>query len=360
MQQKSHFSLMLMYNKDMDNKMGAFRKGFTIVEVMLFLALSGLLLVGLLGGLGGNIARQRYNDAVQDVADIMRDQYSFVSDTQISQRENDSRCYGLVAADFDDEGNPSQYFKSKELTMSDYNSYRGRTNCVVYGAVVTINSNENGSYIETTELIGKDYETLKRDSDVNIDDRASDISILKGVLSANNVFVHCDSDSADSCHIRSANNSRIKYTKWGTKLLDTKGNTLEKTLLIFRSPRDGSIRTYVRDGVPKDNSGKAFTYNQLNATSNGRGMQYAPGTLKTYGINEFLEEPDPTLVDGEGFRIADLDICVDSGSGQTSNNIRRLVKVQRGGTGQSAVELINTDIEKSEIEGKSLGETKCE
>ena len=58
----------------MDKNKGAFLRGFTIIEVMLFLALSGVLLAGILGGLGGNIARQRYNDAVQDIANIMRDQ----------------------------------------------------------------------------------------------------------------------------------------------------------------------------------------------------------------------------------------------------------------------------------------------
>ena len=82
---------MLMYNSNMDKNMGAFRRGFTIIEVMLFLALTGLLLVGILGGLGGNIARQRYNDAVQDLANILRDQYSFVSDTQISIRTQDRK-----------------------------------------------------------------------------------------------------------------------------------------------------------------------------------------------------------------------------------------------------------------------------
>ena len=71
---------MIMYNKTMANNKGAFRKGFTIIEVMLFLALSGLLLVGVLGGLGDNISRQRYNDAVQDVVNMM--QHHTIEDKQ--------------------------------------------------------------------------------------------------------------------------------------------------------------------------------------------------------------------------------------------------------------------------------------
>ena len=334
--------------------MGAFRKGFTIIETMLFLALSGLLLVGLLGGLGGNIARQRYNDAVQDVVNMLRDQYSFVSDTQISLRLNDNdkddaSCYGLVKGDYGGSGNnPGDYFKATANSTPDSISFRGRTNCVIYGAVVTINE----TYIETTELIGRDYQAVSRSLENGIPANISDIEVLKDYVTANNLFVGCDSEYSN-CFVRSADNSRIQYAKWGTRLLDINGQPLKKTLLIIRSPRDGAIRTYVMEAIPKAND-QEFKYDDINKENGGRGKTFNSDVLKTYGINQYFEN--------DNFRHdIDLDICVDAGDGQTQSNVRRLVKVQRGGTGQNAVELINADIAKDATEGASFadGEYEC-
>ena len=342
-----------MYNNSMGKNMGAFRKGFTIIEVMLFLALSGLLLVGILGGLGGNIARQRYNDAVQDVVNMLRDQYSFVTDTEIAIREeNNAACYGLVASDINttDFKVIQDYFLSG---MKDSASYRGRTNCVVYGAVVNITEN----YIETTELIGRDYQTVLKENGEELDASMSDLDILKNISSANNLFYHCDKE-IKHCYIRSADNARIQTTKWGTRLLDINGNPLHKTLLIFRSPRNGSIRTYVWDGMVKEKEEgdniKYLRYADINAKNNGLGEDVTVcNIVKEYGINDYINK--------DNFVIKDLDICVDSGDSQTYSNARRLIKVQRGGTGQNAVELINLDIAKDETEGRSLegGEYEC-
>ena len=335
-----------MYNKLMDKNKGAFLKGFTIIEVMLFLALSGVLLVGILGGLGGNLARQRYNDAVQDIASIMRDQYSFVSDTQITQRDkSDSYCYGLVQSDIGSE-DARAYFRSLNSSNTDDKiAYRGRSNCVIYGAVVSIAEN----YIETTELIGRDYFTIVKEregTDNPVSSDLSDIEILKDVVSANNVALHCSLEGDDNdCYVRSADNSRIQNTKWGTRLLDPEGQPIHKTLLIIRSPRDGSIRTYVwnkaiRGGLEY----KYVRYADLNALNGGKGIKFNVGQpLYDYGVNRYLTSTN--------FKIQALDICVDSGDGQTYNTARRLIKIKKAGMGQSAVELMNLDIAREASEG---------
>ena len=342
-----------MYNNSMGKNMGAFRKGFTIIEVMLFLALSGLLLVGILGGLGGNIARQRYNDAVQDTVNMLRDQYSFVTDTEISIRynKNDASCYGLTSSDtdFDAASGPGSYFKAQSTLAADSVSWRGRTNCVVYGAVIAINNN----YMETTELIGRDYMAVLRSNNEELDTSMSDLEILKTIASANNMFYHCD-DTFEHCYVRAADSSRIQTAKWGTKYVNIDGTELHKTLLIFRSPRDGSIRTYVWNDAIK-NGDEYIKYDDINKRNDGQGEEATGSTIiDTYGINQYL--------DSAHFKIQDLDICVDSGDSQTYNNARRLVKVQRGGMGQNAVELINLDTSKEASEGTTFadGEYECQ
>jgi type II secretory pathway pseudopilin PulG len=52
--------------------------GFTIIEVVLFLAISGLMAIGLLAGTSMAIQRQQYRDAVQSFAGYLRDEYARV------------------------------------------------------------------------------------------------------------------------------------------------------------------------------------------------------------------------------------------------------------------------------------------
>ncbi len=66
-------------------------EGFTIIEVMLVLAISGLLLVGLIGGTFASINRQRYNDSVRDFAEYLRTVYSEVISPQSLSLGNSSK-----------------------------------------------------------------------------------------------------------------------------------------------------------------------------------------------------------------------------------------------------------------------------
>ena len=101
----------------MKQQKGKQQKGFTIIEVMLFLALSGFLLAGILAGTGSSIANQRYKDAVQDAADALRSAFSFVADTQIETRDNQhGACGGTVeeanAIDMND-----MFYKCHDITI---------------------------------------------------------------------------------------------------------------------------------------------------------------------------------------------------------------------------------------------------
>lgn len=54
------------------------KNGFTIIEVMLVLAIAGLLLVGTIRGTYGAVRTQRYNDAVNTFAENLRQAYNEV------------------------------------------------------------------------------------------------------------------------------------------------------------------------------------------------------------------------------------------------------------------------------------------
>lgn len=56
--------------------------GFTIIEVMLAVAISALMLIGVIGGVYISINQQRYSDALRDFAEYMRTVYSEVISPQ--------------------------------------------------------------------------------------------------------------------------------------------------------------------------------------------------------------------------------------------------------------------------------------
>ena len=67
--------------------MGNKQKGFTIIEVILFVAISGLLTSMLMVGVSMSINRQQYRDSVQSYAGFLRNEYSKVVNV-----ENDLRA----------------------------------------------------------------------------------------------------------------------------------------------------------------------------------------------------------------------------------------------------------------------------
>ena len=58
------------------------RRGFTLVEVALFLAITAAIFVGIAVGTQNSIFQQRYNDAVQNFAEFLRSVYSQVTNVQ--------------------------------------------------------------------------------------------------------------------------------------------------------------------------------------------------------------------------------------------------------------------------------------
>lgn len=358
---------MLMYNQNMDQVALVRRQGFTIIEVMLFLAVSGFLLVGILAGTGSSLANQRYKDAVQDLADILRSQYSYVSETQVATREfgNDSICYGLTSSNIteDADGQIDSYFNTIQREKANSISGRGRTNCVVYGVVVTLSNDR----IQTTTLIGEDYRTRVKEIEAaggTIDETKSDLAILSD-MSANNLSVDCSAaavitnNTSNSCRIRTAGALRTSRTKWSTNMLTPKtdttdGEALKATVVIFRSPRDGAIRTYAMNDVIRNHMNQEVDYEAINAANNGSGSSYDGGTLLDHsGIHKYFAEAAnneaSTTPSSDPFNQNDVIICVGSADLQSYSSHRRMIRIRGAGHSSSAVELVDMDNEETNL-----------
>ena len=311
------------------------QKGFTIIEVMLFLALSGFLLVGILAGTGSSIANQRYKDAVQDAADALRSAYSFVADTQIETRDkNESACGGTIES-------------ANANDADDTNTNRGRTTCAVYGAVVMI----DGPRIQTTTVIGRDYfdfiRTLddasaskQKQGNVIVDDDlmnvlypSSDIDLLKG-LHTNNLAYQCGA-IVNCKNVAVAGGAKVQKLKWDTTFKaprtgdETENENLKLTLLIYRSPVNGTIRTLSMNKAI-EYGGKVVDYENENELV----------SLRDQGIYQFFEDDasgNPQLTQKDVF------LCVDSNGLDSYADHRRIIKIAKNAHSQSGVVLADMD-----------------
>jgi type II secretory pathway pseudopilin PulG len=366
------------------------RAGFTIIEIMIFLAISGILIIGVIAGSGVITARHRYNDSVQNLTELLRSQYSAVINTQIADRTlgdvSSTACLGPsltdVTSGWQVDINKFAYFYNPDGTLkrdTAADAGRGRTNCLVYGLMMTFGGN-NGGTIQVSPLIGRDIT-----ADLEADRDLSDLELLQ-LSGADNLAVSFQNFTFGSspgtgslqfnnpdnmrCWVRSVGGSYSYNLEWGASVQappDEDGNrhALSATVLIFRSPKNGAIRTFVHHGFIGPSDGWSFSAAEINDQNGGRGLSLAGdalnpaggscnGNLNTgssdTGFNFWREASINdrfTAEDASGnpyFSDEDpLILCVESDDIFALNGQRRMIRIAADGRSSSAVELVNLD-----------------
>ena len=195
----------LCYNKNMEKRK---RLGFTLIEVSLFLAVTGLLFVGIALGTQNSINQQRSYDSIQSFAEFLRSIYSEVANPQ---------------------------------SIGD-----GRSEQAIYGKIVTFGESKN-----LLDESNAKKEIFAYDVVGNVDSDFSTSNILDQLVAAKaNVVVAGSDGNAVRAGIIE------EYTlKWQAKLEGIENNTdFKGTLLIVRHPRSGTINTLYRTGAIAVNS----------------------------------------------------------------------------------------------------------
>lgn len=187
-------------------------QGFTVIETMLFLAVSGLLAMGILIGSGGAINAQRYKDATNSLLSFFQSQYDRVANVQ-NVRDTDLGC---ATGD-------------TELTISGTSIARGTTDCVIIGRLL-VSSDAGESISAQTVYASSDLANSFSESGAQL---SGDVEVIK------NSGLFTDDDLGES---------RDYTPEWGTRLVRA-GTSDPDTwqMLIVRSPASGAIRTYLSD-----------------------------------------------------------------------------------------------------------------
>ena len=261
--------------------MKGFKKAFTLVEVSLFLALSGFLMIGLIIGANMSISRQRYNDTVNSFAEFIRGVYSDVLNVS-----ND-----------------------KVPSSKEDGEDAGRTGKAVYGKLIVIGDPGTApSEIYTYDVVGKAVNSSEITGENTLQDLIS--------LGINIAYL----DSVNK-------NIPYKETRyilpWDGVIEASNSNNLRRdAILIVRSPSSGSIVTYSLNPSASPTPNLAFRAAFAGAAdARNRFTQL----LSNFQSNQ------------------NIDLCVDSPD--NTNKFRRDVRINAGANNSSFVEEVALDNE---------------
>jgi type II secretory pathway pseudopilin PulG len=175
-------------------------KGFTIIELVLFLGITGLVMGVLLAGVGGSLNRERYRDAVSSFQNYLQGQYNLVNNVNNSRDATEICSGGKIIAD------------------ATGDSGRGTSDCTIVGRVIY--SSADGESLTSAQV----YATV-------------DASTLAG---DNDVQVLNDAKLTASPHLE-------PFTPgWSTRIVDPKPDDAISvfSILIVRMPTNGLVHTY--------------------------------------------------------------------------------------------------------------------
>jgi len=187
-------------------------RGFTIIELILVVGVTGLLTVMLLAGTGTAVNGQRYRDAVQTFRGTLQTQYSELASVR-NGRPNNWNCSKTTAV--------------ITTTNPGVTEARGQSDCVLLGRLLTINKGE----ITTYSIVGTQITAPT--------DTTTDFTEL-----TTNYRLNADSALTTTSQL-----------EWGTEIAyaasgyDSNINReREMSILFITAPTSGQVYTFAKNG----------------------------------------------------------------------------------------------------------------
>lgn len=200
-------------------------RGFTIIEVILFLAITGGLFAALMIGVNVGVTQQRYLDSVRSYKALLQDQYIAAINTRNDDNQN-VKCKNPADGSIQDNGTGSNVRTGVDR--------RGASTCVILGRAIQLKVQDGATQVVTSSVTGYDPG--------NLPDNTSDNTAL---LSYQPKLADFDQQTS--------------LMEWDAKLTravvqedaqqDAQEDVRERepstaVILILRSPASGSITVY--------------------------------------------------------------------------------------------------------------------
>lgn len=267
------------------------RAGFTIMETVLFLGITGLLILMIATGTGIALNTQRYQDAVETFKSQVQQQYADLASVQ-NPRDNATEKLTCGAT-------------ARPLPVADATQSidRGQSGCTLAGRYMRI---EGGNVTVYNVLAYKNSDPVGN---------VQDIQVMSGPYFTYNINPEAVSDTDLEWGAR-ASWTTVKGTE------QTTGTTTRTMSLLFiRSPYSGQMYTFSSDRV------------------------FAKGTMNSTNIKQLIRTaPDPTNgLMGQKERV----ICIDSAGLVTTGN--RSLYITAEATSPSSVETLTNELLKTKV-----------
>ncbi len=313
--------------------MKGYRKGFTIVEISLALAVGVAMLIAFMATIASRVTRERYSDATKGFADALRKVYSEVENVEngrtgsIADQNKYCTLAGQAAALTDANVIPNPGNASEAGF-----GYVGRSGCAIYGKLISFGeaSNNKDTAYRVYDVIGRTIEF--RGSAVGDNTLANLKSVYADILS----FVATGNYGAYS--LRPAGSEYAFYPTWDAWIENTNRERFKGEILIIRAPVSGAVHTY---WLGKDLDFESFMERFENSSSGALNEVINSAKSGGYDLSAYLAQgSDPNTT----FVTSDLDLCVASNDfllGSRKTNIR----IKADGHDSSAVEIVETDSE---------------
>lgn len=245
--------------------MKKWRSGFTIIEVTLFLAITGLLFVGIMVGTQTSINQQRSYDSIQSFVEFLRSVYSGVTNPQSildGGGKSDKAIYGKMVV----------FGEEKDLSGAN----NSQNQVFVYDVVGKVDS--------TKVSINGNLASVYGDLDLNVKDKEDK-------------FVGIPDSYIPKWQ------STIETAEPGNKLF-------EGTILILRHPRSGTVNTLFNSTVI-DVNGQNFNQIKNSIKNNIGSFEQEQIDFCMNSLDDPARRTDIRIIDGahnaSGVQIIDLD-----------------------------------------------------
>ena len=260
--------------------------GFTLIEVSLFLAVTGALFVAIIAGTQNAIWQQKYNDSVQNYANFLRNVYAQVSNPQ--------------------------------------SIGEGRTDKAIYGKLITFG--------QTYNLEGGLVANDNKEQEIFVYDVIGNAE-MKGTGSITTLFGNADNEVSlvlvDGNKIDFAGFYESYTPTWGAVVETAAGCSgveclYKGSILVVRHPKSGTVNTLVSSNILQVNE------NMKNAR-NGAGGGAIEAMLRT------------AIANGS-FETKQVDFCLNPYGAGVQSGLRRdirLISSARNASGVEVIDLVN-------------------
>lgn len=289
------------------------RKGFTLIEVALFLGLTGLLFVGIVAGTNNSIVQQRFFDSTQSYAEFLRSIYSQVSNPEgVGTGRSELAIYGKMIS-----FGQSYDINGEEVPDDEQKIF-------VYDVVGDVKGNGSGTAVSMMREVQANVAVFERDATGRIVD-----AMVAGIAEA-------------------------YEPKWGATIETTterttnapeetgpNANIYKGTILVVRHPMSGTINTLISPEVIEVNKltiSDEYDYNKasqmlMRVLCAGVTDTGVTGVPVCDGIND--------LPASSKFETQEVNFCVNPGGLTQEAPLRWNIRLVRNARNASGVETID-------------------